>query len=243
MPTWRTPYMCLRRHLAAIAAFTTLMLFIPSAALAANWYVSPAGNDTGDGSAAHPWRTIAHAAAAALQPGDQVLIAPGTYAEAVALTRSGAPIVPVTTGVAVAGTDTIRFPAGTDLSGIDLAVHPGEYRLYVYRSWRANNGVFAILETGRYRDYNDADPVDWTIVDGIDATGSHQGGGVHLQDSSFNVVMNSRFYDLQGAGILIAGNQGEPSRYHLIWNNTLYNTPTEGVYVGAGGHGPAANHA
>jgi len=302
--------MCLRRPLAAIAAFTTLLLSIPIAALAAHWYVSPGGNDAGDGSAAQPWRTIAHAAAAALQPGDQVLIAPGTYVEAIALTRSGAPIVPVTTGVAVAGTDTIRFPVGTDLSGIDLAGHPGEYRLYVYRSWRANNGVFEILETGsdadgpwvraagaafrdesgtagdaryltaavgrpiifrnaspdpanqrvlldastkpaiytmiyigRYRDYDDADPVDWTIVDGIDATGSHQGGGVHLQDSSFNVVMNSRFYDLQGAGILIAGNQGEPSRYNLIWNNTLYNTPSEGIYVGAGGHGPAANHA
>jgi len=54
--------------------------------------------------------------------------------------------------------------------------------------------------------------------------------------------MNGRFYDLQGAGILIAGNQGEPSRYNLIWNNTLYNTPTEGIYVGAGGHSPAANH-
>jgi hypothetical protein len=63
--------------------------------------------------------------------------------------------------------------------------------------------IYTMIYIGRYLDYDDADPDDWNIVDGIDATGSHQGGGVHIQDSSFNVVMNSRFYDLQGAGILI----------------------------------------
>ena len=41
--------------------------------------VDPAGSDTtGDGSAAKPWRTI-QKAASQVQPGDLVLINPGTY--------------------------------------------------------------------------------------------------------------------------------------------------------------------
>jgi PKD repeat protein len=274
------------------------------------FHVATTGSDAGDGSAGSPWRTLSHAAAQALAPGDLVLVAPGVYVEDLALTRSGAEVVPVTTDVSIIGSDTLRFPAGTDLSGVDLSAHADELYLYVYRSWRANNGVYRIVATGSdaagpwvrvaaadfnpedgaagdptrltaaigrpivfrnaspdpannrvvidasgvpgaytvlyigdYLDPMDAEPVDWIIVDGIDLTGSPQGGGVHIQDSSFNVIMNSRISDMQGAGILIAGNQPQPARWNLVWKNVIWNTPDEGVYVGAGGHGASANHA
>ena len=50
-------------------------------------YVSPAGHDTADGSRAHPWRSIQRAADVA-QPGDTIVVAPGSYA-GFRLTRSG----------------------------------------------------------------------------------------------------------------------------------------------------------
>src|SRR5207249_9293754 len=49
-----------------------------SSASAADYYVSTTGSDSNDGSAAHPWATIAHAASV-VGPGSTVHVAPGTY--------------------------------------------------------------------------------------------------------------------------------------------------------------------
>ncbi len=52
--------------------------------------VAANGNDdSGDGSAARPWATI-QKAADVVKPGDTVVVMPGTYAESVRVTRSGA---------------------------------------------------------------------------------------------------------------------------------------------------------
>lgn len=51
-------------------------------------YVSKSGDHTGDGSAAHPFNSIAKAAAAA-SPGDKVIIAGGIYRESVKLLKGG----------------------------------------------------------------------------------------------------------------------------------------------------------
>jgi Protein of unknown function (DUF1565) len=51
-------------------------------------YVSTTGSDTADGSAAHPWRTIAHAAAA-IRPGTTVHVAAGKYSGSVVTSVSG----------------------------------------------------------------------------------------------------------------------------------------------------------
>jgi parallel beta-helix repeat protein len=55
---------------------------------AATYHVSTKGSDAGAGSKAEPWRTIQHAAHA-LQPGDTVLVAAGTYHEKVTITKGG----------------------------------------------------------------------------------------------------------------------------------------------------------
>jgi hypothetical protein len=52
------------------------------------FYVAMNGNDASDGSLAHPWRTIQHAAALA-GPGSTVNVAPGTYAGPVITERDG----------------------------------------------------------------------------------------------------------------------------------------------------------
>ena len=57
---------------------------------AATYYVSTAGNDSGDGSASAPWHTIQHAADA-LKPGDTAIIRGGAYRETITLRTSGTP--------------------------------------------------------------------------------------------------------------------------------------------------------
>jgi chitodextrinase len=59
-----------------------------------SYYVSTAGNDANAGTQASPWRTIAHAATAAVA-GSTVLIEAGSYAEDVKLQVSGAAGSPV----------------------------------------------------------------------------------------------------------------------------------------------------
>jgi len=54
----------------------------------ADVYVAPTGNDSNDGSAATPWRTISHAAAT-VSSGDTVHVLPGVYSESVFLDISG----------------------------------------------------------------------------------------------------------------------------------------------------------
>ncbi|MBD3220352.1 hypothetical protein GF314_03840, partial [bacterium] len=117
-------------------------------AVATEYHVDHAASGPGDGlSWGTAWPTIAQATDHALQPGDRVLIAPGTYGEPLYIDTPGEPVVPVTAGVSVTGRH-VYFPDGTDLSGIDLVQHPGEYYVYVYRSRLSNNGVFPV--TGVY---------------------------------------------------------------------------------------------
>ncbi len=73
--------------LTAVALFALASLPAFSASV---YTVDPAGSDAGPGTAARPWKTIGRAAAA-LEPGDTVLIAAGTYRERVRVERSGEP--------------------------------------------------------------------------------------------------------------------------------------------------------
>lgn len=57
----------------------SLCLLFPAVGRAAVYHVSGSGNDTGDGSAQHPWRSL-QKAADTLRPGDIALVLDGTYA-------------------------------------------------------------------------------------------------------------------------------------------------------------------
>ena len=77
------------------------------------FYVSTTGSDRGDGSAGSPWRSIGHAMQQDLRPGDEVVVRPGTYREAVGIERGGSEGGSVTLRSEVPGEALIRPPSGT----------------------------------------------------------------------------------------------------------------------------------
>jgi hypothetical protein len=116
----------------AIAALAIFMMFsttsgteprpspVPSAPAAQQQlYVSPTGNDNGDGSQAAPLKTI-QAALQDASPGTVINLAPGEYREEIKTLREGSPDAPI----------TIRGPEqGKDPSGRYKAVVRGEGRI------------------------------------------------------------------------------------------------------------------
>ena len=73
---------------------TATVIVTPSGTPGIDYYVSPTGGDSGDGSPAHPWATLNHADAM-IGPGAVVHVAPGTYTQAVYLTASGTSSQPI----------------------------------------------------------------------------------------------------------------------------------------------------
>jgi len=277
---------------------------------ATNYYVDAAMSASGDGlSWATAFKTIGEAAQANLQPGTIVWIRPGIYKESVSLKKSGAAVVTMTSGITLSHGNRVSFPPSVNLASIDLAAHPGQYFVYVARSWRSNNGVFQItgvnatqryvtvdglgkpfadetgiagdltrvsaaigrpivfrkystnpgiervtvdvtgtqsngIYIGQYIDPYDAQPVDFNILDGIDITNSYY-AAYRLQSSNYNVIRNAWVYSTTrtgAVGILLNGNQTRPAQYNYLIGNRIFNTPYEGIYIGAGGKPQQNNH-
>jgi len=261
------------------------------------------------------FRTIQEGSDALAQAGDRVLVAPGTYREDLQIDSGGIPVTRLQTGVSVEG-DEVSFPDSAELYRMDLAAHPGEYYLYLYRSAYGNSGYYpikavdlaarvvtvdasaapggafrresgvegdayalstaigrpvrvgvdsgagpgavvvdlgtvdghTILYIGDYIDDYDAAPADFVLVEDLELTGSRQGGGVHVQSSSYVVLSGLSIHDTgtesrDGAGgVLINGNLAHPSRYCMVKGCEIFNTPMEGIYIGAGGHPRDQNH-
>jgi parallel beta-helix repeat protein len=111
------------------------------------YYVATNGADANPGTESQPWRTIRKAAGTAVA-GDTVYIRGGTYNERVSLQNSGIERQPVTPVVLSEGNKA------TFSSNLNNA-QPGDF-LYIYRSWRSNNGAFKITSVGR----------DYVLVEG-----------------------------------------------------------------------------
>lgn len=90
------------------------------------WYVSPSGSDTNDGSLGAPFKTLAKGVQG-LQPGDTLWLRAGTYRETLAPTNSGAGSAPIIIAaynnedVTISGCDTINGPWSLTSNGIYTA--------------------------------------------------------------------------------------------------------------------------
>ena len=72
----------------------TSLLLATSFAYAGDYYVSPSGDDSGDGSRNAQFKTLAKASSVA-QPGDRCFLASGVYRETLKPARSGEPGKPI----------------------------------------------------------------------------------------------------------------------------------------------------
>jgi hypothetical protein len=118
-----------------LRAIPLCVLLLAGGASAAERHVdprNPQAADTGEGSAARPWRTLAFAAKR-LQPGDELVIAPGVYRESLALPEK-----------AWGGARTVirGAPGGaTVIKGSDAVSgwEPAGGGVFVRRGWSANS--------------------------------------------------------------------------------------------------------
>ena len=76
------------------------------------YYVATTGSN-GNGTSSSPWRTISEAMAANLKPGDEVVVRPGTYNEAINISKDGSAAGNITLRSEVPGGALIRPPAGS----------------------------------------------------------------------------------------------------------------------------------
>lgn len=112
-----TPKCCMLIAIALVVA--ALSLAQASAAVGAEYFVTPKGSDEGDGGPRAPWKTISRGLTA-LQPGDTLTIGPGTYREACRVTVKGTREAPVV--VRCAPGCVLEAPDGNGFV-IDRATH------------------------------------------------------------------------------------------------------------------------
>ncbi len=99
------------------------------------YYVGPTGDDSSPGTFTQPLRSIG-AAIARAGAGDTVLVRGGVYQERLSLTQSGIERQALA-DVVLTGRNRVVFAPGLS------DVRAGDY-LYVYDSWKSNNGVYRI---------------------------------------------------------------------------------------------------
>jgi len=174
------------------------------------YYVATTGLDlSGEGSAAHPWRTIQHAAAQ-VAPGDTVLIDPGTYDGGIIVDTAGTATNPVTfrangIGVVIDGSGGER-----DAFFISYADHIVVEGLTIRHASRAGMRVdnsdhvtvrgctFADNTTwGLFTDFS-----DHLLIENNEAYGSVEQHGIYVSNSGdYPIIRGNRVHDNYACGI------------------------------------------
>jgi subtilisin-like proprotein convertase family protein len=117
-------------------------------------YVDASRPVSGNGrSWATAFRSISEAASKEPPAGSVVFIKPGIYDEEVVITSNGQDLIPLKTGISLSDGSKIQFPAGTNLSGINLVNFPGEYYACIFRSRNSNNGYYQVKQVNDAGDY------------------------------------------------------------------------------------------
>ena len=144
------------------AVICALVGMMPDQIWGATYYVANTGNDSSNGSASSPWRTIGHAASVAAA-GDTVSVAAGTYPETVTLAasgRSGSPISFVGTGLPTVNYFNLNG-AYVSVSGFNLA-GPGN----------SGSGACCITINGNYGFVHDCTWTNATWYRGVGMNGA-----------------------------------------------------------------------
>jgi len=168
------------------------------------YYVSPKGNDDGDGSINNPWRTI-QKAANTLEAGDTVYVRDGVYREFVTIRNSGSKEAGYITYKAYPGEKPV-------LDGVDLTVTSGKSILLYLE-----NASYIIVDGFELRNVKTSDPDIYPA--GIRVReGGHD---IHILNNQVHHIANTA-EDGNAHGIHIYGNSNSEIKNVFIKNNEVH---------------------
>jgi len=172
------------------------------------FYVAPGGRDSNSGSAAAPWLTIQHAVNLLL-PGQQAVVAAGTYNERVTISSSGTAVLPI----------VLQAAAGADIKMLGFSISGSYWTVSgfdVSSQTNGNNG-YGIYITGNAS----YDTVQNNYVHEL----CHEGIFMESTVSHISAIGN-RIWRAEMAGINIDG------LYDLVEGNEIWETQQVPVNLG-----------
>ncbi len=220
-----------------------------------NYFVSPEGDDSDDGSAQHPWRTLQYAASVA-KAGATVHVAPGTYAGPITSSNNGTNaarirfVSEVQWGAAIrvthAGTVWTNFGdyidiQGFDIGGNDPATCHGiiNYASYVRIVGNHVHDLARDVTTCRFGsgivNHNNRAGHDDEVIGNVvhDIGDFKRARQLHHGIYHANLrgqIVNNLVYRCEGWGIHL----WHAARQVTISNNTIFNNAYGGILIGDG---------
>ncbi len=247
----------------AVAANAAVKLS-PAGPANGQYYVAESGNDGNDGSACHPWASIAHASNT-IGAGSIVWVEPGTYSGPISTRASGTASSPIQyisqtqfgAAIECTGTcDMVWTQTGNyvKVKGFDITSSDPNTRIGI--EWLGSNGLIqgnkvhdiqcsgcvgnggAGINVDNGSAYTTADS---NIVHNIDFSGKgHQDSlyvhGIYVH-TYYNVISNNLVYNCAGWGV----EQGHEVSNSTIVNNTIFECGG-GVMLGTGGSSGTSNN-
>ena len=218
------------------------------------YYVSPTGNDNNDGSQAHPFATIQHAAKV-VTPGTTVHVLPGTYTQQVIVDNDGTPDARITfisdktweAKIATTGTNDpwITRADYIDIVGFDITSTGSRDGIENMGSFirTIGNHVHDIpgncdsiggsgIDDSKYTTHDD--DIIGNVVNNIGATYPKLCEYVHgiYHSTNRGHIMNNISYDNAGCGI----NLWHAANATVVSNNLVFGNKEHGISIGTDTH-------
>lgn len=187
-----------------------LLLAGANLACASNYFVSLGGSDLNAGGTNAPWRTIARAAAA-VSPGDTVLVQSGIYDELVYFNNSGSAANPITFRANGAVTNRGNFALQASYTTIDgFEFDDGGTNGFYGPVWFGRSGVSNVwVINNKFHDIKNIYP--GAVIDFMSNSGfSNVWTGI--------VISNNSFWNFRAVGVTLRG------QTNLCVNNWLSNS-------------------
>lgn len=191
-----------------------LASFTPASAQEQTYYVAVTGSDTsGDGSQAHPWATIQHAATQ-VSAGDTVLINPGSYSGGIHVEAGGTAAEPVIYQATGAGVIVEGSGGERDAFFIDQADYVTVEGLVIQHADRAGMRIsqshhvtvrnMTFADNGRWGLFTDFS--DYTLVEDSESYGAALEHGIYISNSSdYPTIRRNRLHHNHGCGLHMNG--------------------------------------